>query len=215
MQFFRRIRFAKDNGLAQKDIMNYWSIRSNEQRDRTVGFVGNSLSEQEVEYEEKIKFVTTHIDTTKRTIDYGCGIGRWSDTFIDYLGVDVTEKLLTAAKTRSQKRFHLLAQPYFEESDLLVLRQDLNEMEYFFTSTVLQHCNDKSVKLIFKSLNGIRKHGFRFVFYENSSVQAEHVKGRKTSDYVRLIRKFWEVKDYQSFTHIVHGEEHSLSIISV
>lgn len=208
--------FREGNGISQSEARTYWSNRAKKQGASTVGFSGHTLIQQEKEYQQKIDFVMSHIEREKKTVEYGCGIGRWSDVFECYVGMDITPELIQIAQSKKQNKFHLLSKPYLQESDFQVLNTELREMEYLFFSTVLQHNNDASVNVILHSLAGLIKNtGFAFVVYENSEVQAPHVKGRTSSEYLDLFKRYWTIKEFETYKHLVHGEEHALTIMYV
>ena len=200
------------SGIKEEDVKKYWDVRSSRQGKATVGFGGNSLSKQDGEYDEKINFVKTNINPNLKTLDYGCGVGRWSESFKDYLGVDITNNLLTIAIDENKdKNFILLDKPYITNYS------EINNFnfEQFFTSTVLQHCDDDLVNKLFQNLSKIKKYNFEIFLYENSAVKAPHVNGREPKLYGEIISKYFNVKSLEQFSHIVHGEEHSITKISV
>lgn len=202
----------KNIGIKESEVKDYWHKRSTIQGNATVGFVGNSLSQQDNEYNEKINFVKKNINTNLKTLDYGCGIGRWSKCFNEYLGIDITNNLLKIAINENKnKDFILLDKPYITNYS------DINNFnfEQFFTSTVLQHCDDNLVDKIFQNLFQIKQSDFDIFLYENSSVKAPHVNGRKPDTYHKIISKYFNIKLFEEFSHIVHNEEHSITKIKV
>lgn len=196
--------------LAEKDVIQYWEKRAAAQGAATVGFAGHSLTEQDAEYEQKKGFIREHVPDDVPVLDYGCGTGRFSDCFEkEYLGVDITESLLEVArKNNPAKNYRRLENPWLEKVDF--------NFVLFFTSTVLQHNDDEMVKKILKSVRDCRgSMFFGFVLYENSQVQAPHVKGRSSEEYAELVKTVFNVLHFWSYSHIVHGEEHTLTIINV
>lgn len=197
------------SGIKYQNVKEYWDKRSSIQKELTVGFSGNqNMSLQNNEYDEKTEFVKQYIDNNLKTLDYGCGIGRWSNLFKNYLGVDITKNLLEIAKEKNKdKQYILLEKPILSNIDYV--------FEQFFTSTVLQHCDDDLVDDIIKSLYEAKQSGFVIVLYENSIVKAPHVNGRKPQEYKKMFEKYFNVLSFESDTHIVHNEEHSITRLKV
>jgi len=143
------------------------------------------------------------------TLDYGCGIGRYSDVFQDgYLGVDITPELLDYARKLNPTRdYKQLEHPWLHGIEF--------EFSLFFTATVLQHNDDETVKKIFASLSAYKKEDFFIALYENSQAKAPHVKGRSSDEYVQLVKTQFDVKFVWSYKHKTHGEEHTLTMIDL
>lgn len=189
-------------------IKKYWEDRANRQGYLTVG---TSIDEfyQDEEYKEKQDFIFSHLPINLRTLDYGCGVGRYSKFFDKYLGVDITKPLLNIAKQMNpDKDYVLMETPY-----------DINmkyDFELFFTSTVLQHNSDDVVSKLFFEISQIKKRYLCLAFYENSIIEESyHVKGRNMFDYKKLLSLFFDIQSFEYYPHIVHGEEHTLSIFTV
>jgi ubiquinone/menaquinone biosynthesis C-methylase UbiE len=197
------------NGLNHLEVKEYWRKRSSSQKELTVGFAGHqNKTLQDNEYKTKIDFIEHYIDKNLATIDFGCGIGRWAYLFNNYLGVDITENLLNIAREK-----------YPDKNFLLTKTPTLPLINYkfsqFFTSTVLQHCDDHLVDKIIKSLHTLKQTDFSIVLYENSSVQLSHVNGRKPEIYKCMFEKYFNLKSFQFDTHTVHNEVHSVTILLV
>ena len=197
-------------GLKQDIIKDYWINRSKTYGKATVGYIGNSLPEQNKEYDEKINFVKQYLNKSLTTLDYGCGVGRWSILFDKYLGVDITNNLLEIAKKETIKEYLLIDTTYLPN----YISKEF-DFERFFTSTVLQHCDDDSVRDILKSIKVNKEKGFEFFLYENTEVQTNHVKGRTPIEYKKLISEYFEVLSFEEYHHMVHGEKHSITKINV
>lgn len=198
--------------LNEKNIINYWKERTEKQKELTVGFSQHSKVEQDILYKEKNNFIFSKIDSNKRTIDYGCGIGRCSMYFNNkrYLGVDITEKLLDIAiKNNPNYNYKLLLNPFLTNLNF--------DFELFFTSTVLQHNDDNLVMKIFESLRDIKKNGFEIVLYENTndSVNSNHMCFRKKDDYKNIVKLYFNINEYFYYDRIDHLEQHSLMIFKV
>lgn len=197
------------SGISYENVKKYWDKRSSLQKELTVGFNGNTnISLQNDEYVVKTEFVKKFLNKKLKTLDYGCGIGRWSTLFNEYLGVDITNNLLNIAKENNKdKKYILLKEP---------ILKDINyDFEQFFTSTVLQHCDDNLVDRIINSLYELKNKGFVIVLYENSIVKADHVNGRSPEGYKSMFEKYFKIISFECNSHVVHGEEHSVTKIVV
>ena len=193
--------------LPESSIKEYWRKRSEAQGALTVGYGGHNASQQAQEYTKKISFVRPFLNPALKTLDYGCGVGRWSHLFPSYLGVDITENLLHIARRENPtKNFQLLENPFL----ISLLELNGGKFEQFFTSTVLQHCALKVVQKLFYNLSQHYSAPFTMVLYENSKVQSQHVQGRSPLEYKDLIANFFTTGAFQQASHVVHGEEHGV-----
>lgn len=192
--------------LKYNKVQEYWNQRSAKQGKATVGFVSNTLQQQEEEYKVKKEFVSNYLlPFDGITLDYGCGVGRFADTFDNYIGAELTQDLYSIAlKEHPDKAFIKLNYP-FEIPKI--------SFDQLFTSTVLQHNHDDSIDQFFKSLSTTSVS--RIVLYENDQVKAPHCVGRTTEEYKLLLAKHFKVKTLKFISHRVHGEKHTLSIFSV
>lgn len=186
--------------MALSNPLEYWNDRYSKQGALTVG-TSSTIELQDNEYKIKEDFIFSHCPTNLKVLDYGCGIGRYAHKFKDYVGVDISsEAIKIAKKLNPNKKFY----------NGIKKRYGIN---MFFTATVLQHCNDKIVNDIFYSLS-LYKKDITIVLYENDTDgESYHVKGRTPNDYKNIIEKFFKVKKFEYFSHIVHNEKHSLTII--
>lgn len=197
------------SGLNYNEAKQYWQERSSQQKELTVGFGSNkTIAAQDDEYNTKINFVKPYLDIHLPTLDYGCGIGRWSHLFNNYLGVDLTENLINIARERHVNKKYLL----LEEPTLTTLDFHFSQ---FFTSTVLQHCDDNLVSCIIKSLYNLKHDDLNIILYENTHVQASHVNGRSPETYKNMFERYFKIKAFEFNSHYVHGEEHSVTSILI
>ena len=206
------------SGLKLGEAKSYWNKRSSTQKKLTVGYVGNStLAKQDKEYQEKIDFVSPFINPSLKTLDYGCGAGRWAFLFENYLGVDITENLLNIAKEENPtKSFYQLKEPYLSANDDQTTLDYLSEVEQFFSSTVLQHCDDNLVSKIFETMSIFKNTDIDFVLYETTIKKgAYHNKGRTLEQYISLMSPYFEVKSKVESEHKVHGQPHAVFLIKV
>lgn len=188
----------------------YWEERASQFGEAAVGFNSGLDSEkQEEEYRVRKKFIFNFLSREYRTLDYGCGIGRYSADFTQYMGVDMTKTMIKMAEARNPKGlFVSLLNPW--------ITNKFEFPEMVFTATVLQHCNSILVSKIvdsFHNLPNLKK----MAFYEkNNGDQKPHVISRTTKDYLDIIEgALWKVIRYTSHTHTVHGENHTLSVFTV
>ena len=185
------------SNVTKKQILNYWSHRTLKYKERAVGYRPS----------EKLKFLFQYINTNYKTLDYGCGIGVCACKFINYLGVDIMEDLVKAAKEKNpSKDFAIL-------SDLCLPEKIDFDFEQFFTATVLQHNPDDVVKDIFKSVSELKNKGVVFSLYENCQTNAQHMQARTSEDYVALLKNYFYIVSYVSYTHTIFNAEHCLTII--
>ena len=195
--------------ITEEKVRPYWEARAARQGRRTVGFVGHELREQDKEYSKKQKLIASTWSLFHgKVLDYGCGIGRHANLCHPdlYLGVDITKSLLDIARSdHPSYKFQLL-------SELGEIPE--YEFDVLFTSTVLQHNADEFVLKLFENLSKARQ-AFTFVLYENSHpIKASHIVGRLPAEYARLVSAFFEVRTFEEKSHTVHGERHSITIMS-
>tara|TARA_R110000851_G_C12979290_1_gene556189 strand:+ start:123 stop:749 length:627 start_codon:yes stop_codon:yes gene_type:complete len=198
--------------LKKENVIKYWEERSAKQKRNTVGFSGN-INNQMFEYDEKYKFVKNNLlkytDIHIPTVDYGAGVGRWSSVFPKYLGVEMTADLIAYARKDFPHKVFLKIDHPFEMPEKLMRMDNLR----LFTSTVLQHNSEQDILEFFES---IRKFKFsEFVFYENNFADAPHCKGRSPSKYRKILDMFYDIYEFDSDEHIVHGENHGILVVKV
>ena len=196
-----------DSGVPRDYVIQYWKNRASQQGKRTVGFNNIPIAEQDENYKIRTNFIISKLDTNLFTLDYGCGVGRYSKFFTKYLGVDITRKLLDIAiEENPEYNYELLTNP--DLSDI-----DLSGIEQFYTSTVLQHNTDESVKLILSGLSKAKNLN-SIVLYESSAYRVNvinsHMNFRTVEDYERLVKEHFDVKGFKYFKHMIHGAEHAL-----
>lgn len=192
--------------LKENEIISYWKTRSSIQGDRTVGYAGKNIIQQDINYKIRKKFIFEHCPKNLKTLDYGCGTGRYSYEFSDYIGVDITTNLLNIAKiNHPDKNFILLNKPFLDDIDI--------DFNLFFTATVLQHNSDDVVRKIFKSISKIKQRGILFSIYENSQDHGKHVTGRNSKDYIAMIDIFFSIISYNNASHIIHSKKHNITLV--
>lgn len=196
--------------LTEVNMLGYWRHRAEEQQERTVGFAGQDMATQDELYAKRTEFLLKHCPTDRQTLDYGCGIGRYASLFPKYTGIDITEELIRIAKRRNPGKVFL------HQKDPVPNFAGMN-FDMFFTSTVLQHCAESVVDKILEAVAAVRSKSIVLCLYENSDkrVFATHVVGRSSESYRRIVSKFFDIKDWKTVSHIVHGEEHSLLVANV
>lgn len=196
-----------DSGIPHDFVIRYWEERARQQGKRTVGYNNIPIAEQNDNYKIRTDFIIPKVDTELFTLDYGCGVGRYSKFFTKYLGVDVTKELLDIAINENPEHdYRLLTSP--DLSDV-----DLSGIEQFYTSTVLQHNTNESVKLILSELS--KADNLKsIVMYECSTHRVDmnnlHMNLRTVKGYEDLVGEYFDVKKLETFEHIIHGAEHAL-----
>lgn len=198
--------------INENNVIQYWHNRSKIYGSKAVGFdakedINSSLTEMRKDLFKKF------IRLSLPTLDFGCGIGKYSDLFPKYFGVDITDYLLKKAKFyHKDKSFFILNKPYLTDK----FRKYFYSVEQVFTSTVLQHCNDDLIIKIFKSFLMLYNLNYINLYEKNNNDTKPHVKSRCTQEYHNLlIDSGFYIKQINSHTHTIHGENHTLSIFKV
>ena len=65
---------------------------------------------------------------------------------------------------------------------------------------------------IFESFVPIVKSKIIFGLYENTEAQSGHMRARTGKEYVKMIRKYFKVYEWKSYTHRM-SEEHAFTLI--
>lgn len=188
--------------LTEKGVQTYWEERAARDGVKATGHFGYSLSRQDERYRIRKKFIFAHCPRNLRTLDYGCGIGRYAEEFEYYLGVDFTGSLLAIARERCPKARFLKLNSSFLDCELGF------GPELIFTSCVLQHNPDDVVLKIFESFANIINHDIIFGLYENIYVQSDHMRGRTPKEYVELVGSYFKVQKWNGYIH--DGDNHKI-----
>lgn len=192
--------------LTEKTVQAYWKERAMRDGVRATGFCGYSLNRQDKRYRVRKEFIFSYCPKNLRTLDYGCGIGRYAEDFEYYLGLDFTESLLAIAKERCPKARFLKLNSSFLDCELGF------DPELIFTTNVLQHNPDDVVLKIFESFVPVIKGSIIFGFYENTETQSGHMRGRTGREYVEMISAYFKVNEWKSHSHRM-SEEHDFTLI--
>lgn len=119
----------------------HWNNRCKKYGYDAVGVIGTKGGVQEEQYRKTIDFLMGKIPTDKKVLDYGCGVGKLSHLFKAalYIGVDISEEMLSIAKQKNPEYTYRL-------------NTRLPKTDITFIANVLQHNPDDVVKKIrFKS----------------------------------------------------------------
>lgn len=201
----------KKFGLTMSDAKSYWKKRAEQKKQAAVGFISNTLEKQNEEYDEKTGFVIDFIkkisSTEMSTMDYGCGIGRYSQHFSNYIGVDMTEDLVNIAVSNNPNKDFAVVNKAFE------IPEDI-ECERVFTATVLQHNDDDGVDTFIQNCKKV-KNLKEFIFYENSQVNGKHMNARDQNRYKEMLEQHFSVDLVGFQSHKVHGEIHTVSLYRI
>ena len=204
----------KKMGIKTDEVIEYWRDRAEQSKSAAVGFDAKNLTKQDERYGERNEFLFGPIDTSIHTLDYGCGIGRYSSMFDNYLGVDITLELLKIAKRNNPtKKYMQLSHPFLTKT-----HKDYSKVAQIITTTVLQHCEDKLVQIIFDSMfEHIKQKGLVFSIYEkDDGISKPHVASRSPVQYGQMIQEAGYVAKFmENKSHMIHGEKHTLTIIGV
>lgn len=192
--------------LTEESVRVYWEKRSASDGVRATGYGGATLAGQNKRYRTRKEFIFSNCPKDLKTLDYGCGIGRYAKDFKFYLGVDMTASLLAIAKKRCPKAKFLKLNNSFLDCKLNF------KPELIFTANVLQHNPDDVVLKIFESFVPIVKDDIIFGLYENTEAQSGHMRGRTGEDYVKMIREYFKVYEWGVILHRME-EEHAFTLI--
>lgn len=194
--------------LKEDQVHDYWQRRAAEHGTRAVGFINSPLDFQSKIHEQRMRFIFPNCPHSLRTLDFGCGTGNFTDCFESYLGVDISENIISFAKeAHPEKSFILLEQPVPSEKVISLFKPEL-----FFSATVLQHNSDDLVRKIFKSMAHVGQ-DMMFSIYENShAILKSHIKGRLPEEYLAFLGESFDVLESRSFSHYIHGEKHTLTV---
>lgn len=206
-------------GLSEERAYDYWINRFDNQKESVVDFVKHDRGQAEDLFQERVRFFfegEVSCPRNLRTLDFGCGIGRYSIFFDKYLGLDLNDKIVECASAGHPDKSFCIYEKENRGNTVFHFNEQVKQFnpQLFFTSTVLQHCNDNFVLRIFNSLYSImRENEFTFFLYENDQVQQSHVCGRPPDRYAKMIGYFFGIKEVQTKSHIVHGEKHTITKI--
>lgn len=197
--------------IKEKDVIEYWRCRVEKYGERAIGFNNQDMKAQDEHHKVREEFIFKNCPTDLLTLDYGCGIGRYVHRFNDYCGIDITERLIDIAKVNHpDKRFVQIKQSY------LILDLDIdNDFELFFTANVLQHNSDEVVLKIVESVIPYMKDKCIFSIYENSYIDGDTCKKRTSDEYIILMEQNFVVKSFNSWSHVIHGAEHTHTLVKV
>lgn len=177
----------------------YWRDRYARQGYLTTGFNGHNKSEMELNYKQRFDWLDTFLpQDRKNVLDYGCGTGRYCRLFSNcaYVGMDIEQRAVDLAKEMNPKY-------YFDNIEHLKDTYYIDRPSVLFTSTVLQHNTDEEVKTILSLFD------CKLWLYEfTGQSDAPHMASRTVKDYERLAGRKCE----RSYSHITHGQEHTLMI---
>lgn len=204
-----RFNRQKAGGLKIGELRDYWRARAAKQGEIAVGFAGRPKEIQEAILQEKIAFIRQWIHPDLLTIDYGCGVGLFSRLFSPdlYLGMDITPEFLVIARQNNpQHRYEQIEPGTIPAAPI----------EQFLTVNVLQHNDDITVAEIFRKLGEkYPEGGLRIVLYENShdAKDSPHMRFRKPEEYAQFVAEHFAIHKMESASHVVHGEEHSITVL--
>ena len=201
-------------GLTKAEIPNYWTTRAQDYDRRRWWGPGAATPEEHIkQVADRAEFIFETCPRTLRTLDYGCGIGRYSKYFEadKYRGVDISGPYLEIArKDNPGREFVQIASPVWDE----LLDWDI---EIFFTATVLQHCSDEVVDRLFANLAKKQPNRFALSLYEyaNPAWTCRQTMGRTPAEYVKMVGKHFHIVSSMSQDHMIHGTCCAHTIISV
>jgi len=170
------------------EAKEYWKVRASELGYRYVGRVNHSAMEHFKFYDRKVDFIESKIPPHSRVLDFGCGVGMFSQLFnkYDYLGVDICEQGIMDAKELNFKhRFQ-----HIESYDDIKGTYDL-----IFCMNVLQHIG--YVPPIIEEWKRVCPGGY-IMLMENHVEEHDHVFPRGVERYTELIGKNFNISEVES-----------------
>lgn len=201
-------------GLTQAEIRNYWTRRAEVYAQRLWWGPGAATPEEHIaQVAERADFIFETCPRTLRTLDYGCGIGRYAKFFEKekYLGVDISAPYLKMAREANPAyTFAQISSPLWEEP----VDWDI---EVFFTATVLQHCSDDVVDGLMANLAKKQRKQFALSLYEyaNPDWTVRQTMGRPPAEYVKMVGRHFKIISSMNREHMIHGTCCAHTIISV
>lgn len=203
--------------LKENEVIPYWEERAKKSGAAAVGFDAKNKMAQNARYHDRRIFLNAYLDKVGFTLDYGCGIGRYSDLFdpTRYLGADITMGLISLALKENPKHSYMhLSDPWISDWNLKI-----PAVTQIFTATVLQHNSDEVIQKIFDCFyEFIPNKAIRFVMYEKNVPGEEpkpHVQSLPTNKLAVMIQRAgYTVEDIFCNDHYIHNENHTLSIIT-
>ena len=144
--------------------------------------------------EEEVKYIIDNkvlINTTKCSLDFGCGIGRLTKPLAKYfdisIGVDISEEMVEIAKRNSRiNEVYLVC----KESNLIPLANE--SVDFILSLQVLQHIPRIYKLNILKEFYRILKPNGQIYFeHPFKGEEAKHTKNRMHMD-------IWKVSDFRS-----------------
>lgn len=173
------------SGLTESEAKTYWEGLAKTHGERAVGSLNKVMSAQDAICEKRLAWLRGHLDDAvldQPVIDFGCGIGRYSVLWNDYIGVDISPTMVEMARFRNPaKVFIALPEPWLMPEPMF------HFSKVFFTTTVLQHCTDEVALAVFDSVRKEMPSVEKIVLYENIDQNGGFMRGRKPSDYAFLI----------------------------
>lgn len=177
--------------------LDYWNLRYERHHVKVPGFGNTKEGVQDIEYQQKIKFIQESIDFNLKTLDYGCGIGRYAPLFNSdlYYGYDPISKAIEIAKQRNPGYKFSNVIPYFKPDQILFC-------------TVLQHIKEPKIQL------GELSNPKMVIVYENTSNAKDknYIFFRKPIYYKRLIFELFGLNCVDEKYHFVNSEKHTLMV---
>lgn len=201
-------------GLTSAEIPSYWTRRAQQYTEKGNWGPGAATPEQHVEQVAvRADFIFSTCPRNLRTVDYGCGIGRYAQYFppSQYRGLDISTPYLDIArKENPEHRFLQLGSPSWTEA------WDW-DFELFFTATVLQHCSDTVIDGLLASLAAKKRDKFTLSLYEYANPKwiSRQTIGRPAHEYTAMVAKHFQVLGSGTQSHMIHAACHAHTMIDV
>jgi len=164
---------------------------------------------------EKRELVKKFYSGQKKVLEIGCSVGNLSTAFseyndIDFLGIDIDERVIEKAK----KRFKKLKNFYFQKTNLIDIKKSDKRFDFIIFGSILHHVDDKLSKellsiassilndegiiVISEPLPALSKDSWLMRFFSNTLEQGEWLRNLKELE--NLVRQI-------STLSISHSEE--------
>lgn len=136
---------------------------------RNYNLIAEDFSRTRSKLWPELDFLAGHVKDGDRVLDLGCGNGRltvlFKDKNIEYIGVDISEKLIEIAKDKfSIYNFQFTISPKFMVADGLNLPFPDNYFDKVFSIAVLHHLPSKKLraKFVKEAHRVLKKNGYAF-----------------------------------------------------
>lgn len=190
-----------------QDVEKIWDARVERLGEYATDRIGSTIEEKDAERVQRFEFIKKHLwGRPSNVIDYGCGSGLMCELFnhVDYLGLDVSQKMIALARNKNPG---YLFMPIQMDIGLDITFQKKN----IFIATVLQHNELETVDHIVSCCTGAEA----VILYENtdsSLKDTDNIAYRPPDWYMQKVFDWTEKEPVDIISHTIHNQKHSLMI---